>query len=223
MQKWKIELHCHTAASSDSLVKVKDLIKVARKRGLDKLVITDHNTIRGALYAKTLDPDLIIVGEEILTTRGELLAFYVKEEIPRGLEPVEAIKRLRDQNAFISVSHPFDRLRHGWEVEDLIEITPLVDAIEIFNARSFITTINEAAKEYARVNNLRGTIGSDAHTLVEVGRAIQLIAPFTDSESMKQSFREPEYLTKSSSPMIRISSTSAKIAKTIFGKDKFSI
>lgn len=223
MQKWKIELHCHTAASPDSLVKVKDLIKVARKRGLDRLAITDHNTIRGALYAKTLDPELIIIGEEILTSRGELLAFFVKEEVPRGLEPLEAIKRLRDQNAFISVSHPFDRLRHGWELEDLIEITPLVDAIEIFNARSFISNVNEEAKEYARVNHLRGTIGSDAHTLVEVGRATQLIPPFTDSESMKQSFLEPEYLTKSSSPMIRFSSTSAKIAKKIFGKDKFSI
>jgi len=223
MQKWKIELHCHTAASPDSLVKVKDLIRIARKRGLDRLAITDHNTIRAALYAKTLDPELIIVGEEILTTKGELLAFFVKEEIPRGLMPLEAIKRLRTQNAFISVSHPFDRMRHGWELEDLIEITPLVDAIEIFNARSFISTINDEAKEYARVNKLRGTIGSDAHTLVEVGRATQLIAPFTDAESMKQSFLEPEYLKKSSSPLIRFSSTSAKIAKKLFGKDKFSI
>lgn len=223
MQKWKIELHCHTAASPDSLVKVKDLIRIARKRGLDKLAITDHNTIRGALYAKTLDPELIIVGEEVLTSKGELLAFFVKEEIPRGIKPMEAIKRLRAQNAFISVSHPFDRLRHGWKMEDLIEITPLVDAIEIFNARSFVKTLNDEAKEYAQVNNLRGTIGSDAHTLVEVGRAIQLVPPFTDAESMKQSFLEPEYLKKSSSPMIRISSTSAKIAKKIFGQDKFSI
>ncbi len=223
MQNWKIELHCHTAASPDSLVKVKDLIKVARKRGLDKLAITDHNTIRGALYAKTLDPELIIVGEEILTTRGELLVFFVKEEIPEGLEPLEAIKRLRDQNSFISVSHPFDRLRHGWELDDLIEITPFVDAIEIFNARSFISSINEKAKEYARVNNLRGTIGSDAHTLIEVGRATQLIPPFIDTDSMKKSFLEPEYIKKSSSPMIRFSSTSAKIVKKIFGKDKFSI
>jgi len=106
---------------------------------------------------------------------------------------------------------------------DLMEITPLVDAIEIFNARSFISSINDDAKEYALVNNLRGTIGSDAHTLVEVGRATQLIAPFTDAESMKRSFLEPEYLKKSSSPLIRISSTSARIAKKLFGKEKFSI
>jgi predicted metal-dependent phosphoesterase TrpH len=171
MQKWKTELHCHSAASPDCLVSVKDLINVAKSRGLHRLAITDHNTIRGALYARSLDPELIIVGEEILTTKGELLAFFVKEEIPRGLTPLEAIKRLREQNAFISVSHPYDRLRHGWELEDLKEITPLVDAIEIFNARSFTTAINDQAKEYARENNLRGTVGSDAHSLVEVGQS----------------------------------------------------
>lgn len=223
MQKWKTELHCHSSASPDSLVRVKDLIKVAKSRGLKRLAITDHNTIRGAIYAKSLEPELIIVGEEILTSKGELLAFFVKEEIPRGLTPLEAIKRLRDQNAFISVSHPYDRLRHGWELGDLEEITPLVDAIEIFNARSFTTSINDQAKEYASKNNLRGTVGSDAHSLVEVGHSYQLLAPFSDVETMRQSFLEPEYVKNYSSPLIRITSTYAKIIKKIIGKDKFPI
>ncbi len=223
MQKWKTELHCHSAASPDCLVSVKDLINVAKSRGLHRLAITDHNTIRGALYARSLDPELIIVGEEILTTKGELLAFFVKEEIPRGLTPLEAIKRLREQNAFISVSHPYDRLRHGWELEDLKEITPLVDAIEIFNARSFTTAINDQAKEYARENNLRGTVGSDAHSLVEVGQSYQLLSPFSDAETMRQSFLNPEYVKNYSSPLIRITSTYAKIIKRIMGKDKFPL
>ena len=223
MQKWKIELHCHTAASPDSLVKVKDLIKVAKMRGLQRLAITDHNTLRGALYAKSLEPELIIVGEEILTTKGELLAFFVKEEIPRGLTPIEAIRRLREQNAFISVSHPFDRLRHGWELQDLTEITPLVDAIEIFNARSFMAAINDQAKDFAQVNNLRGTVGSDAHSLMEVGRAYQLLTPFSDAETLRESFLNPEYVEQSSSPLIRITSSYAKLIKRVFGKDRFPI
>jgi hypothetical protein len=223
MQKWKIELHCHTAASKDSLVKVKDLIKTARKRGIDRLAITDHNTIRGALYAKTLDPELIIVGEEILTTKGELLAFFVNEELPRGLTPDEAIKRLRDQNAFISVSHPFDQFRHGWQLDDLKEITPLIDAIEIFNARSFIKSMNNDAKEYAQKNNLLGTVGSDAHLLLEVGRASQLVDPFTDAQSMRASILNAEYIEAYTSPLVRLGSTYAKISRRLFGKDRFSI
>jgi predicted metal-dependent phosphoesterase TrpH len=223
MQKWKTELHCHTAASPDCLVKVEDLIRVAKMRGLQRLAITDHNTLRGAMYAKSLEPELIIIGEEVLTTRGELLAFFVKEEIPRGLTPIEAIRRLRDQDAFISVSHPFDRQRHGWELQDLTEISPLVDAIEIFNARSFIAAINHQAKNFAEANNLRGTVGSDAHSLMEVGRSYQILAPFSDAATMRESFLNPEYVKKTSSALIRITSTYAKWVKRIFGKERFPI
>ena len=60
-----------------------------------------------------------------MTTRGELLAAFVTEEVPSGLSPQEAIQRLRSQGAFISVSHPFDVMRHGhWDLPDLLEISP---------------------------------------------------------------------------------------------------
>ena len=63
--------------------------------------------------------ELIIIGEEIQTTEGELLAAFVEREIPAGLEPGAAIKMLKDQNAFISVSHPFDTMRSGWKPDTL--------------------------------------------------------------------------------------------------------
>ena len=60
-----------------------------------------------------------------MTTKGEILAAFVTEEIPRGLSPQETIKRLRDQGAFISVSHPFDSWRNGaWKLEDLVGNCP---------------------------------------------------------------------------------------------------
>ncbi len=76
------------------------------------------------------------MGEEVQTTGSELLAAFVTRVVPRDLEPKEAIKRLRDQGAFISVSHPFDPHR-GWQFEDLLEIIDLVDAVEVFNARCY--------------------------------------------------------------------------------------
>jgi hypothetical protein len=63
---------------------------------LDKVVINDHNTIAGAVVARTLDPELIIVGEEVMTTCGEILAFFVIREIPAGLSPLNPVNRLRD-------------------------------------------------------------------------------------------------------------------------------
>ena len=108
-----VEFHCHTHYSRDSLTAVDRLVATAHQRGIDRLVVTDHNTIQGALKARDLDPELVIVGDELLTTRGELLVAFVQEELPRGMEPMAAIEKLRAQGAFISVSHPFDRRRHG--------------------------------------------------------------------------------------------------------------
>src|SRR5215216_3067134 len=157
----KVEFHSHTNASKDSLTRPVDLIAAARRKGLDRLVITDHNTIAGARAAQALDPEVVIVGEEIMTTRGEILAAFVTEEIPRGLNPMETIQRLRDQGAFISVSHPFDRLRSGgWRENDLIAIIPLVDAIEVYNSRCMNPGFNRDASRFAERHNIAGTVGS---------------------------------------------------------------
>ncbi len=187
MSMLRVEFHCHTEASGDSLMRPADLVRTARRKGLDRLVVTDHNTIRGAQAAQALDPELVIVGEEILTTRGELLCAFVTEEVPAHLTPLEAIKRLRDQGAFISVSHPFDRVRKGaWQEDDLLEIAPLVDAIEVFNSRCLSRAYNAAAKAFAERHGIPGTVGSDAHGLVEVGRSFLVVEQFAGAEQLRQ-------------------------------------
>lgn len=206
-----VETHCHTNASGDCLVRIEDLIARCHERGVNRVVITDHSTIKGALRAKELDPQLVIVGEEVLTTKGELLCAFVTEEIPRRLEPLEAIRRLRQQGAFISVSHPFDPRRSGWTVDDLVELAPLVDAIETFNARNIRQVYNQRALEFAQQHNLRGTAGSDAHTLLEVGRATMHLPDFKDADSMRAAMSEVTYTTRGSSPLIRFASRYAAL------------
>lgn len=186
-----VDFHSHTIFSNDSLTRPESLIATSRRRGLDRVVITDHNTIAGALAAHALDPELVIIGEEIMTTRGEILAAYVTEEIPPGLSPQETIKCLRSQCAFISVSHPFDSWRSGaWKLEYLLEIAPLVDAIEIFNARCMIPAGNQRASEFARQKHLPGTAGSDAHTAFELGAATLLLPQFADPDELRIVIRE---------------------------------
>lgn len=181
-----VDFHCHTIFSIDSLTRPENLIKSAHKRGLDHVVITDHNTIAGAVAAQTLDPDLVIVGEEIMTRSGEILAAYMTAEITPGLTAKETVKRLQDQGAFISISHPFDSHRSGaWERDDLLEITPLVDAIEIFNARSLKLGSNQLAREFAGKHQVAGTVGSDAHYAGEIGAAWLQLPFFLDADSLR--------------------------------------
>ncbi len=186
-----IDFHCHTVTSKDSLTTPERLLNAALRRRLDRVIVTDHNTIAGALAAYAIDPELVIIGEEIMTARGEILAAYVSEEVPAGLSPQETIKRLRDQGAFISVSHPFDAWRSGaWTLEDLLEIAPLVDAIEIFNARCMKPGANRLAAEFARQHNLPGTAGSDAHAAFEVGAARLALPQFDGPDALRKVIRE---------------------------------
>jgi predicted metal-dependent phosphoesterase TrpH len=187
MPALRVEFHCHTLASKDSLVTPHALVRAARRKGLDRVIITDHNCIQGALAARKLDPRLIIVGEEIMTTRGEILAAFVQDEIPAGLSPTQTIERLREQGAFISVSHPFDRQRQGaWKLEHLIEILPLVDALEVYNSRCMQERFNAMAQAFAQEHHVAGTVGSDAHAAFELGRSVMLLDPFEDADGLRR-------------------------------------
>lgn len=181
-----VDFHTHTSASGDSATSPQELIQAARRRGLGRVVVTDHNTIRGARAAQELAPELVIVGEEILTTKGEILAAFVTREIPRGLSPLETVERLREQQAFISVSHPFDSWRSGaWEKADLLEILPHLDAVEIFNARCFNSGANLQAQKFANEHHLGGTAGSDAHAAFEIGAACLEVPLFSSAETLR--------------------------------------
>lgn len=210
----RVEFHCHTIYSKDSLTKIDDLLTRCHLRGIDRLVITDHNTIAGARNAQKIDPELIIIGEEIMTREGELLAAYVKEDIPKGLDPFDALERLHAQDAFISVSHPFDRTRSGsWQPGVLSQIVPHIDALEIFNARCFPPKYNHQAAEFAHQHNLPGTAGSDAHALFEVGQATVQLPEFDGAQSLRQAIKSAKYDLSLSPLWVRLTSRYAVIRK----------
>jgi predicted metal-dependent phosphoesterase TrpH len=213
---YRVEFHSHTSASKDCLTPPEKMIKACIRKGIDRLVVTDHNTIAGALEAKELDPERVIIGEEIMTRSGELLAAFVTEEIPPGLSPEETIERLRDQDAFISVSHPFDSMRKGaWQLADLLAIRDKVDAIEIFNARCILPGYNDQARDFAIENGLAGTTGSDAHTTFELGAATMLLPEFDDSNSLRNSLSQVQNKLKLLPPWVHFSSTYAKWIKKL--------
>ncbi len=178
---WKVDLHSHTIFSKDCLTRTEDAIARAREIGLDKLAITEHDNLAGALRAKELAPDLIIVGEEIMTTHGELIAYFVKEEVPRGLSPQETVRRLREQGAVVAIPHPLDSLRNSaMGMESVLEVIGLVDALEVRNARCVRPHDNVAALSLAQEHGLLVTAGSDAHIPFELGHCYMEMPAFED-------------------------------------------
>jgi predicted metal-dependent phosphoesterase TrpH len=210
----RAEFHCHSIYSKDSAVAPERLVETCRKKGIDKVVITDHNQVKGAQIAQAIDPHRVIVGEEIMTTRGEILAAYVTERVPAELDPIQTIELLRSQGAFISVSHPFDHRRKGaWALEDLIQIAPLVDAIETFNSRCLDDQPNVQALKFAQEKGLPGTAGSDAHIPWELGRGNLLMPEFDDPASLKSALREARLVGKLSPWWVHFLSYYAKASK----------
>lgn len=210
----RVDLHCHTLYSRDSLARLPAILKGCARKGLARVAITDHDTLQGAELAWELDPQRVIPGEEISTLEGELLALYVSEEVPPHLPAMEAIERLRQQGAFISVSHPFDRYRKGrWQRRDLERILPLIDAIETFNARCILAEDNRQALDFARQHDLPGTAGSDAHTVMELGRGNMLLPEFHDASSLRLALKEATIQARLSPAWIHLTSRFAKWAK----------
>jgi predicted metal-dependent phosphoesterase TrpH len=210
----RVEFHCHTVYSKDSLTEPARLVETCRRKSIDRVIITDHNSIAGARIAQEIDPERVIIGEEIMTNKGEILAAFVREEIAPGQSPQAVIAQLRQQSAFVSVSHPFDVLRNGhWELEDLLEILPEVDAIETFNSRCMQAKFNQQAQEFAQTHRLAGTVGSDAHAAFELGRATLLLPEFKDSDSLRAVIRSGQPRVFLSSPFVHLTSRFAVMKK----------
>lgn len=213
---WRVDLHMHTWASPDSRTDPAALVERARAAGLNRIAVTDHNTIEGALAAQRLAPDLVIVGEEIATeTGGELIAYFLSELVPRGLSLAETLRRLHAQGAVISVSHPVDRLRGSALGEALtLSVIDQVDALETFNARCLFAAYNRRAAELAARHGKLTTAGSDAHTLAEVGAAYVSLPPFRDTpEGFRTSLARARPGGRLTGPLPHFASTFAKLAK----------
>lgn len=211
----RIDFHCHTCYSGDSVARVPEVLRAAHARGLDRLVITDHNRLQGAVEAYRLEPDFVIMGEEIQTTYGEILASFVKEEIPKRLDPFKTIELLREQGAFISVSHPFDEHRSGWPLQLLKEIAPLVDAIEIANARVLEVRMNQEAADFAAKFDLPGTAGSDAHHPYEIGRMSLDVPEFSGAEGLRAVIRQGQVVGRVSPGWVHGFSVAARLKKDL--------
>jgi len=144
-------------------------VRVARKRALDAIAITDHNTIRGGEEAKKYEANdfKVIVGAEIMTEVGEITGLFLSKEV-NSRRFNDVIDEIRAQGGMIIVPHPFDSLR-GAAFNITGEYACLVDAIEGFNSRCVFQRFNTKAVEFATKYNLPVIGGSDAHYANEIG------------------------------------------------------
>lgn len=173
-----LDLHSHTSASFDSLSDPIAHTRAAASRGVTHLAITDHDRVDGALRARDARvPGIeIIVGSEVRTQAGDMIALFVERPLPVGLPPEEAAAAIREQGGLVGIPHPFDTWRGSLLVDDryLLLLTQ-VDFIEGWNARLLAPGGNQRAAELAAAHGIPSVASSDAHSIMEVGVAATVV------------------------------------------------
>ena len=104
---FKADFHIHSRFSGDSSTTLEQIIRTCQKKNINCIALTDHNEVDGALKLKEIAPFYVIVGEEILTTSGEIMGLFLTQKIPRDISIEEAIKRVKDQGWFALRAAPF--------------------------------------------------------------------------------------------------------------------
>jgi predicted metal-dependent phosphoesterase TrpH len=115
------------------------LLKLARKKGVKYIIVTDHNRALDILGSE----EFLISGEEWGQKKGHSNFIGIDESVDpecgyfKGIEPVKprdfksAVTVAKGQGAFVSINHPFKKDRWTWGEESY----ELADAIEIWNGK----------------------------------------------------------------------------------------
>lgn len=208
-----VDLHLHTDASYDCLSSPADVLARAEEVGLDRIAVTDHDQIRGALEARELAPDRVIVGEEVRTAEGlDLIGLFLREHISPGGSFREVAAAVRRQGGVVYLPHPFD-VHRGADPGFLDGVVDCVDVVEAFNARIHDRGRNRRAREWAGRHGLLTGAGSDAHLLSEIGRGRVVLPPFDGPDSFLASLSEGRIRGRTSGRWVHLGSTWAKVRK----------
>jgi len=174
----KADIHVHTT-HSDGHAGVEEVLEhAARRTDLRVIAITDHDTVEGALEARSLAERYgieVVVGEEVSTADGELLALFIEQRLLPGLPAAETIAAVHAQGGLCVAAHPYYRMVPSIGHRGLRQRSsgpdpewPL-DAIEAFNAGLLSSRGNRRAAATAVALGLPALGGSDSHHPKTIG------------------------------------------------------
>ncbi len=214
---FKADLHVHTRYSTDSISSPEKVVQRCLEIGINCLAVTDHDTISGALEVKRIAPFTVIIGEEVLTSCGEIIGLFLTEEIPRRLSPEETVARIKAQGGLVCIPHPFDRFRpHSRLRRNALEkVMPDIDLIEVFNSRTILLRDSARALQLAQSHGLPGTVGSDAHVIREIGRSFMELPEFNDAEQFRLALGQGKIFTQRTSPLIHLYNIRNRLIKLL--------
>ena len=222
----RADLHVHSCYSTQSgtlrFLRSRDcyspplaVYQVAKRRGMDVVTLTDHDTIDGCLALLNAHPlDDVFISEEVscrwpdADIEVHLGVYGMTEALHRQLQPLRGsvfavIDALKASDVFFSLNHLFHFYRDQVPLETYLRLLALVPAVEARNG-TMLREHNELIARLARGWPHKGAPGvqppvallggSDAHTLRRVGQTWTRSPGTTATEflrSLRQGLAEP--------------------------------
>ena len=188
-----LDLHVHTAVGSDDChLSLERLTEAARQVGIQGFAVTEHDTAWAPEHLARYRQEsglFVCAGREWPTNWGHVIALGLDHQL-EDIRRLEDLRRLADEaGAYLILAHPFRFFPSGSNylfgpqgnsstltIEELARhpVWDLVDEVEVLNYNC-TDKENEFAAAVAQVLGKRGTAGSDAHTVTEVGRCITVL------------------------------------------------
>lgn len=194
----RVDLHLHSRYSHDSRTSLDALIERSRECGLDRIALTDHNTVEGALELARLAPQLAIVGEEAKTLEGEVIGLFITRRLPPYQRPEEVMDLVHEMGGLTYVPHPFDRNRSHFRSDRIVELADRIDIIEVHNPWCEHAANVAAARLAVDLDKVTAT-GSDAHSAHELGKSWMEMEDYVDVTDFLAKLRHARHVVTSQS------------------------
>jgi predicted metal-dependent phosphoesterase TrpH len=194
----RVDLHLHSHYSHDGQSTLQQLIDRCAECGLDRIALTDHNTVEGALALAEIAPNLAIVGEEAKTREGEVIGLFITRRIPPYMRAEDVMDMIHEMGGLTYVPHPLDRHRSNFSAERMVELANRIDIIETYNAWCEPAENQAAARLAAELEKVTAT-GSDAHAASELGRSWMEIDDYTTPQDFLDKLRHARHVVTANS------------------------
>jgi hypothetical protein len=175
----RADLHIHTLASDGTASVVDILDHIERNSELDVIAITDHERIDAALAGRAMARDRglsfeVVVGEEVTTLGGHLLALFIEKPIKPFRTMGTTIAEIHDQGGIAIPAHPlvpYPLCAQGFMLRKLLAEAERFrpDAIEAFNPTTLGRPWHGRVVRFAEEHGLARVGNSDAHDLESIG------------------------------------------------------
>ena len=168
-----VDMHLHECTfSKDSFINLKQIVSVARAKGLDAVCITDHDSMGLVDFAAEFSRKEnfpIFVGVEYFSAHGDITAWGIDTFPDTRIDSQIFIDHVNAHGGFCVSCHPFRNNNRG--LEDHLRNVRGLHGVEVLNGSTDMEACRKALR-YARELGLKTIGASDAHVEAQIGKYV---------------------------------------------------